>query len=107
MDFLNKIELKGIVGRCSIATYDDKKYANFSLVTEYASRTKDGQAVLDTMWHNINASQHHCSVNIETINKGDKLHVIGRLHCTRYTDADGFERSSISVIASKVEKIED
>ncbi len=107
MDFLNSVELKGIVGRCSIATCGDKKFANFSLVTEYANRTKDGRVVLDTMWHNISASQYCSSVDIETIDKGDKLHVIGRLHCTRYTDADGFERSSISVIASKVEKIED
>ena len=107
MEFLNRIELKGIVGRCSIATCGDKKIANFSLVTEHASRTIDGQAVIDTMWHNISASQYRSSVDIETIDRGDKLHVIGRLRCTRYTDAEGNERSSISVIASKVEKIED
>lgn len=44
--------------------------------------------------------------DLSSIQKGDKISVIGRLRSQRYTAADGTERTAYDVLASKVQIIE-
>ncbi len=103
MDFLNKIELKGVVGRVNVQNVGGKEYANISLVTEHVYKdTNNEGSVIETMWHYVVAW------NIpEGIDKGSKIHVVGRLRARRYTDSEGVDRNMVEVVANKIEVIDE
>ena len=60
----------------------------------------------DNTWHYISAWQGKNMPDLSSIQKGDKISVIGRLRSQRYTAADGTERTAYDVLASKVQIIE-
>lgn len=60
----------------------------------------------DKTWHYISAWQGKNMPDLSSIQKGDKISVIGRLRSQRYTAADGTERTAYDVLASKVQIIE-
>ena len=107
MESLNKVELKGTVGSKKITVVGDKKLANFSVATTYGYKDKDGNAIMETTWHRVNAWSGG-EISEETLEKIDKLtpvHVIGRLRAMRYINADGNETMTYEILASKVEII--
>lgn len=104
MEFLNKVELKGVVGRVNIADCTtDLKCANFSVITELHDRAHN---TIEYTWWNCLAWINKCP-NCTEIQKGDKVHVIGRLRQRRYTDQEGNDRTSCEVVVQSVEKIEE
>jgi len=95
MEFLNKVELKGVVGRVSTTKVADKNITNFSLMTEQVNVNKDGLQATEVTFY--------CTTfNEIAINKGDKAHVLGRLRIRRYTAEDGAERVIFEVVADSV-----
>lgn len=100
MEFLNKVELKGVVGRVTTSKVFDKSVTNFSLMTEQVNVNKDGLQATEVTWFNCT------TFNEIAINKGDKAHVLGRLRVRRYTSEDGTERVSCEVVASSVTILE-
>lgn len=102
MEQLNKVELRGIVGTIRTNDVCGKKSASFTLATNYVFKDKDGCCVIETTWHNIIAFESAQIQHLESINKGDRVQVIGRLRNRRYIDAMGKERDSIDVIAQQV-----
>ena len=55
MEFLNKIELRGIVGQSSLNRVGDSQVCRFSLVTEYSYKDRGNNPVVDVTWFNITA----------------------------------------------------
>lgn len=102
MEYMNKIELRGIVGVIHTHNVGGKQYASFSMATEYAFKDKDGYCVIETTWHNVLAWDGEFG----SITKGSKVYVIGRLRTRRYIDAEGNERCSTEVIAQEVNIVE-
>ncbi len=43
---------------------------------------------------------------LSVLQKGDKVHVIGRIRCRRYTDVSGIEKTQTDIVANTLEKIE-
>lgn len=103
MEFLNRIELTGVVGRIHRQTVADQIVANFSLVTEYGFRDKGGYSVVETTWHNVAAWKSNNISCLDAINRGSHVHVIGRLRTRRYTDSNGESRISFDVVATSVD----
>lgn len=103
MEFLNRIELTGVVGRIHRQTVLDQIMANFSLVTEYSFQDKDGYAVVETTWHNVVAWNSDKIICLGDIDRGSHVHVVGRLRTRRYVDSNGESRISYDVVASSVE----
>lgn len=101
MEFLNRIELVGVVGRIHRQTFSDRMVANFSLVTEYSFKDKNGGAVVEVCWHNV-VAWHDGNMPLDLIEKGTAVCVQGRLHCRRYTSESGEPRTSYEVIAASV-----
>ena len=99
MEFLNKIELRGLVGAVSTRPVCDAICTIFSVVTETAYNSKDGACVIECCWFSV------VSFNAPKINKGDKVHVVGRLKYVRYYNQDGAERTTYEVIANSVKLI--
>ena len=100
MEFLNKVELKGVVGRVSTTKVADKSITNFSLMTEQVNVNKDGLQATEVAWF-------YCTTfNEIAINKGDHAHVLGRLRIRRRTAGDGTERVSCEVVAASITILE-
>lgn len=108
MIFLNKIEIRGIVGRAEIKSIGQEKCLEMSVVTNYSYKDKEGNSCIDTMWHKVTAWIGH-GVSEKTalkINRQSWVHVTGRLRASSYTDCDGERHNITEVIASGVELIE-
>lgn len=105
MEQLNRVELRGIVGRVLVQEYGDAKMARIGLVTNYAYKDREGAAVIDTSWHNVIAWEGRNIQNVDMIEKGTKLRVIGRIRYQKYTDREGVYREAVDIIASEVEII--
>lgn len=102
MEQLNRIELRGSVGVVRLQTVGNKKVLRLSLATNYAYKGKEGEPVIETTWHNITAWESKSMPNLETIKKGDKLYIAGRLRSQHYTGNDGIERNVMDVLANKM-----
>lgn len=56
MEFLNKIHLRGVVGRAEITNFsNNSRVCNFSVVTEYGGVDKEGNPSPEVTWFNVSA----------------------------------------------------
>ncbi len=101
MEQLNRIELRGIVGSVYVKDFGNEKVTNFNVATNYSYISKDGTPVIETTWHRIIA--WNCT---ETVTKGDKVHVLGRLRASHYVDDTGKRQTFYEVFANSVKVIE-
>lgn len=107
MEQINRIELLGVVGRdAKITTVGDNAVAHFSMATNYAYKDKDGNAIVETTWHNIRAWRGRKMPALEDIKGGTWLHVKGRMRNIRYTADDGSQRTSFEVLAGEIEIVD-
>lgn len=102
LEFLNKVELRGVVGRCEVNIVNGRQVANFSLVTEYSRNASDGSSYVETTWLNIIAWDAQ-NVQIANVQKGAWVRVVGRLRTRSYKTADGEDRRIYEVVASECE----
>ena len=103
MEFLNKVELKGIVGRVSELNVQDQCETRFSIVTQYAYINEDGEQAIETTW--FGCVYLAPKESKPSISNGDKVHIIGRVRVLRYSADDGSVRDIHEVIVNEVEII--
>lgn len=99
MEFLNKIQLRGIVGK----VFSTKPVINFSLFTESVFNSKDGGMAADITWFSINCLPTNC---VGTIEPKKTVYVEGRMRTRRYVDSNGNDKVSYDVVAQTC-KVED
>ena len=102
MEFLNKIELRGIVGQSSLNRVGDSQVCRFSLVTEYSYKDRSNNPIVDVTWFNITAWEGKNMPELHLIGKGVIVQVAGRVRTFRFTMADGAERSGWEILARRV-----
>lgn len=102
MEQLNRIELRGNVGNIRISNVGENQVARFSLATNFVYKGKEGDAIIETTWHNIVAWAGKGMPDFSKITKGIPLYVCGRMRTSKYTGSDGMEKTSYEVIANKV-----
>lgn len=107
MEQLNRVELIGTVGTTRITETGEVRKADFSLVTNYVCRSKDGTATIETTWHHVVCFEGEDVCSLSEISKGASLHVIGRIRRRRYTTENGENRNNVEVFAARVEKLPD
>ena len=103
MEFINSVEIRGIVGTSESYTYKDKTAVCVTVVTEYGYIDKKGMPVIDTTWFIVLKWQD--SDNPAVPKKGDWVHARGRMRHRHYTDKDGNDRIPYEVVASELEII--
>ena len=106
MEYINKIELRGRVGRCEIQNFGSSRLCRFSLATEYGYRARNGERVIDTNWFNISAWDAKGTIDFVKMKIGCIVSVIGRIRTYRYADSEGVERNGWDVQAYKVSIVE-
>ena len=104
MEFLNKIEVRGVVGRADHNTYNGMRVSNFSVVTEASVKDKENGSVIEPTWFNVSAWDGvKGGEDFARVKKGDWVHVTGRLRLRKYTNQEQEERSSLDIQARLVE----
>ena len=108
MEQLNRIEIRGNVGSVMINTVGDTRVAHFSVATNYAYKTQNGEPVIETTWHNVTAWEGSKGVpSLGFITKGAPVYACGRLRTQKYMGNDGTEKYSLEILASTVELVQE
>lgn len=105
MEPLNKIEIRGIIGRVNVKDIGDTKVANFSVATDYVYKSQDSGVIIETTWHNVVAWEGKEIQNLDQLKKGSFIHVCGRLRNRKYVAADGSERAVCDIVARSLEVV--
>ena len=105
MEQLNRIELRGNVGSVRLQNFEGRSVANIYMATNFAYKDKNGNAVIETTWHNVTAWEGKNIQDVAGIKKGDMIQVWGRLRIQKYSTSDGTEREYPEVVASRVTRI--
>lgn len=105
MEHLNKVELRGILGVIRVQNVGETRYATMSVATNYFYKDSDGYPVVETTWHIVTAWEGKGCDDLSSLQKGDPVHVIGRLRCRKYVDAAGIDRTKMDILANNLEKI--
>jgi single-stranded DNA-binding protein len=104
MEFLNRIELRGVVGRADINSYNGNQVCNFSVVTEASAVDREGNSVVEPTWFNVSAwTGVQGLADLNEIQKGMWVRVVGRLRVRKYVSQDNVERTTNEVPARWVE----
>ena len=106
MEFLNRIELKGVVGRPDLNLVNGSQVCNFSVVTEYSTVDREGNPNVEVTWFNVSAWEGREGIpELHKIQKGAWVYVSGRLRLRKYTRENNEEKISVEVLARTVKLI--
>ena len=106
MEQLNKVELRGTLGVLRVMPVGDKRYATMSVATNYCYKSAEGYPVIETTWHIVTVWEGDGCPDLSIFQKGDQVHIIGRLRCRKYIDVSGMEKTQMDIVASSLDKIE-
>jgi single-strand DNA-binding protein len=108
----NIVVLAGHIGQAPEArqTQGGTRIVRFNLATSRRRyeegkplRDAEGHRIQDTEWHRIVCFNGLAITVEEYCEKGMKLLVRGRIHYTKWTDADGVERHGTEIIADSID----
>ena len=102
MDYINRIELKGRVGTVRSNVVNNTRVCNFSLVTDFLYKTREGNPTSESSWFNVVAWDGKDIINMDKIEKGAIVHVTGRLRSSKFEGSDGTEKQLYEVLANKL-----
>ena len=106
MEFINKIEIQGIVGRATRTHTGQDVIVRFSVASERFYHDAAGNAVCETTWFGICAMKS-VTPAADLVEKGKAVNVRGRLAMRRCTDAGGTDRVIPEVVATEITLIGD
>jgi len=103
MEFLNKIIIRGIVGRRNDTPANNVTAVSFSVVTEETYRDREGNNYINPTWFNVGAWNTKTQTIVpEDVKKGAIVEVEGSIRTLRYIDGEGTERITTEVRARSV-----
>jgi single-strand DNA-binding protein len=108
MASLNKVIIIGHLGRDPEMRYtpSGQPVANFSVATDESYKSKDGQKVEVTEWHNITAWGKTAEFVGNYLSKGRMVYVEGKLKTEKYTDKQGVEKYTTKIVADRVQGLD-
>lgn len=106
MQDINKIELSGLVGAVRRINFQGKDVVNFSLKTDYCYINEEGFIICETTWHNVVVWEADNIPPLDSIQKGSRIHLIGRMRSNKYMSSDGIEQRFQEVVAHSLMIIE-
>lgn len=105
MEYINKIELRGRVGRSENQVYGNSRLCRFSLITEYGYRDRSREPVIESTWFNVSFWDSKGNTDFSFITPGSIVEVVGRVRTYHYNDSDGLQHSSWDVQAWKCKEV--
>ena len=107
MEHINKVEIRGNVGTVRLNEHNGKKVANFSVVTDFLYKSREGIPLSETTWHNVVAWSGKDIANLDLVTKGTQVHIQGRLRGNKYTSVDGVEKFFYEIMANKLQIVKE
>ena len=105
MEHLNKIELVGTLWSIYVKDFDTTKVGNLLIVTECEYFAQDGCKTIETTWHHVTAWESEEVKNLNLLEVGSTVHIVGRLRVRQRKKATGEYVTVHDIIASKVETL--
>lgn len=106
MEQINRVELVGIVGNSSTQMVGGRQLTRFSLVTNRAYKDAMGEPKIDPTWHNVSAWHGKGIPDPSKLQKGARLHVIGRIRNTKIQNEGQPDRYFSEIQAREVQTVE-
>lgn len=109
MASVNKVILVGNLGRDPEVRYlpNGDPVANVTIATSSRYKNKSGEMVEETEWHRVTFFGRLAEIAAEYLKKGRPVYVEGRIKTNKYTDKDGQEKFSTSIIANELQMLGD
>jgi len=82
-----------------------KRKVQFNIATHEWYRNQEQELVEDTNWHRIVAWETLADQIVDSLKKGDKVLIHGKLTGRSYEDKDGVKRSITEVVVRDFEKL--
>lgn len=98
--YINQIELAGRVGTVLKKVVGGTEYARFSLCTIQIYSNGECRKV-ETSWHDCHTFASD-GIDLTKIEKGEWLHLIGRLEYRKYVDNNNIEKIIPEIIVTKI-----
>lgn len=105
MEHLNKIELVGILWNITVQDYDTTKVGKLIIVTECEYVAQDGCKTIETTWHYVTAWESEDVKNLNQLEVGNTVHIVGRLRVRQRRKVTGESVTVHDIIATKVETL--
>ena len=106
-DFINRIELQGVVGSIQTSSnMDTVQKAVISLAIDNFFYNDSGDIACHRIWIEVDAESCDGGISAELlskIEKGDVLHIDGKMAVRRYQSAEGIESRNYYVKAHRLE----
>ena len=104
---LNKVELVGFAGMNAEVKEIKKgvKVANFRLATSEGYKNKTGEWVNSTTWHNIVLWNGSAEKAAETVKKGARISLTGKISYRNYESKTGEKRNIVEIVANSLELV--
>lgn len=99
-NLVNKVQLIGNLGAAPelITLENGKKLAKFSIATNETYRTKGGEKVTDTQWHNMVAWGKSAELIESLLSKGIRVAIEGKLVNRSWDDKNGNKRYTTEIV---------
>ena len=101
----NTVTLVGFVGNNPEVrtTQGGTAITSISLATSRSFKDSEGNRQSETEWHRITCFNGTGKCVAEHVTKGAMIMVTGRIHYTRWTDAEGQTRYGCEIVADQVD----
>lgn len=104
---VNKVILVGNVGKDPEVRYVDTNVpvARFPFATSETYRSRDGEKITTTEWHNVVLWRGLAEVAEKFVKKGSQLFIEGKIRTRSYDDRDGNKRYITEIIADNMQML--
>lgn len=105
MEHLNKIELVGTLWSITVHVIDTTKAGKLIIFSKFEYFAQDGCKTIETTWHYVTAWESEEVKNLNLLEVGSTVHIVGRLRVRQRRRVTGESVTVHDIIASKVETL--
>ena len=100
-EFVNKIEIQGVIGNVFTERINNSTTYTIGVVTSYALKDKNDNCIIENTWFNIKVPEQGLSCMPEQLKKGEWIKAVGRVQLNKHA----VPNASIRVAAESLEII--
>ena len=104
---LNKVFLIGRLTKDPEVRYlnNGDVLCNFGLATSEKWKTKTGESVEKTEFHNLTMYRRLAEIAGQYLKKGSQVYLEGKIQSRKYTDKNGVERTAYDIIVNEMKML--
>ena len=104
---INEVRIAGTVASSHFGQIAGRGYARMVIATKWTYEGPNGVTVADITEHVVTAFENSRIQDLDKIETGTRVEVVGRIQSQRYTNKDGDGVMTYGILASSVRVIND